>query len=199
MAPGSKLPPMGVLRQMLADLAAILLPAVAVLGPCCGQDQGQGQGTGRAAIAAVFGLVRDGNGKPAAGAIVREVRRTLGGVTDQTAQQLGIGTKYGASATTNEAGNPARDLELFTGHRPRRGGFRLTRDRYKADAHGKATLTRLLDDDVWVWARLDGRLVHIAQIPSGIAAMALGKQQALATNVVPTHANVLQLQLRVIR
>lgn len=192
---------MGVLRQMLADLAAILLPAVAVLGPCCGQDQGQGQGqgTGRTATVAVFGLIRDGNGKPAAGAIVREVRRTLGGVTDETAQQLGIGTKYGASATTNEDGNPARDVELFTGYRTGRVGFRLTRDRYKAGPHGKATLTRLLDDDVWVWARLDSRLVRIAQIPSGIAAMALGKQQALATNVVPTHANVLQLQLRVIR
>lgn len=96
----SKLPPMGALRQILANLGIILLPAVAVLGSCCGQDQG----TGHAATVPVFGLVRDSKGEPAAGATVREVRRTLGGVDEQTARQFGIGTRYRASTTTNSRG-----------------------------------------------------------------------------------------------
>lgn len=91
---------MGVLRHMLAYLLTTTLAAVAVLGPCCGQDQG----TGPIGTVPVFGLVRDSLGKPVEGATVREVRRVLGGVGERTAVQMGLGTRYGASATTNSRG-----------------------------------------------------------------------------------------------
>ena len=84
---------------MLCQPRVALLAFTAVLGPCRGQEQGT-----PAKLVPVFGVVHNGAGKPVAGATVREVRQTLEGLPNKTALECGIGTKLGASATTNSHG-----------------------------------------------------------------------------------------------
>ena len=84
---------------MLCQPRVALLAFTAVLGPCPGQEQGT-----PAKLVPVFGVVHNGAGKPVAGATVREVRQTLEGLPNKTALECGIGTKLGASATTNSHG-----------------------------------------------------------------------------------------------
>lgn len=76
--------------------ALCALTAVAFSAAACGQE--------KPPRIPVFGVVRDAAGEPVAGATVRELRVALEGLDQLTATRLGLGSRPGASTTTNALG-----------------------------------------------------------------------------------------------